>query len=106
MKPHVKKGDTVVILSGKDRGKRGKILNVFPDRGKILVDGVNLVKRHTRARPPSIPQGGIISKAMPMHASKAMLICPNCNEPTRISKKTLQDKSRVRVCKSCDKQIG
>lgn len=105
MKTHVRKGDTVIILAGKDRGKRGKVLTVFPEDRKVLVEGVNIVKRHTRPRPPSIPQGGIISKAMPIHSSKAMLICPSCNEPTRISKKSLEDKSRVRVCKKCDKDI-
>ncbi len=106
MSVHVKKGDTVEILAGKDRGKRGKVLSTFPDEGKVLVDGINIVKRHTRPRPPRIPQGGILEKAMPLRSSKVMLVCPSCSETTRIAKKLLDDKSRVRVCKSCGKEIG
>jgi len=103
---HVKKGDTVEVLSGKNRGKRGKVLKVFPREGKVLVDGVNVVKRHTRPQPPTIPQGGILEKALPIYASKVMLVCPHCNERTRTGKRVLEDNSRVRYCKKCQKEIG
>lgn len=106
MKVHVKKGDTVEVLSGKDRGKRGKILKVIPREGKILVDGINVVKRHTRPRPPKVPQGGILEKAMPIYSSRVMLVCPSCNEATRIGKNVLDDGTRARACKSCGKEIG
>lgn len=106
MKLHVRKGDLVMVLSGKDRGKRGKVLSVIPNVGKVLVENVNVVKRHTKPRPPSIPQGGIISKAMPIRASKAMLVCPSCNQPSRAAKKMLEDGTRVRVCRKCKKEIA
>lgn len=103
---HVKRGDTVEVLSGKDRGKRGKILEVFSGEGKLLVEGVNLVKRHTRPQPPKVPQGGILDKVMPLYASKVMLVCPHCNTPMRAGKKVLENNSRTRVCRKCKKEIG
>ena len=75
VKLHVKKGDTVVVLSGKDKGKQGKIISAMPSNGKVVVEGINKVKRHSK---PSlkVPQGGIISKEMPLHACKVQLVCP------------------------------
>ena len=88
VKLHVKKGDTVLVLSGKDKGKQGKIISASPNAAKVIVEGVNKVKRHSK---PSlkVPQGGIISKEMPLHACKAQLICPACNKPTRIAHKLI-----------------
>ena len=103
VKLHVKKGDTVVVLSGKDKGKQGKIITAMPRAGKVVVEGVNKVKRHSK---PSlkVPNGGIITKEMPMHACKVQLVCPACNKPTRIGHKDLNGKN-ARVCKKCGEII-
>lgn len=103
VKLHVKKGDTVVVLSGKDKGKQGKILSAMPKTGKVIVEGVNKVKRHAK---PSIkvPNGGIISKEMPLHACKVQILCPACNKPTRVAHKAVNGKNS-RVCKKCGEVI-
>lgn len=102
-KLHVKKGDTVVVLSGKDKGKQGKIISAMPKKGMVVVEDVNKVKRHTK---PSMkaPQGGILSKEMPLNACKVMLVCPACNKPTRIGHKTVDGKN-ARVCKKCGEVV-
>lgn len=96
---HVKKGDNVVVISGKDKGKQGKIITAMPKVGQVIVENVNKVKRHTK---PSVssPQGGIIDKEMPLHACKVMIVCPACNKPTRVAHKQV-DGRNVRVCKKC-----
>ena len=103
VKLHVKKGDTVVVLSGKDKGKQGKIITAMPSAGKVVVEGINKVKRHSK---PSlkVPQGGIITKEMPLHACKVQLVCPACNKPTRIGHKDVNGKNS-RVCKKCGEVI-
>lgn len=103
VKLHVKKGDTVVVLSGKDKGKQGKIITALPRAGKVIVEGINKVKRHSK---PSlkVPQGGIVTKEMPLHACKVQLVCPACNKPTRIAHKQLNGKN-ARVCKKCGEVI-
>ena len=100
---HVKKGDTVVVLSGKDKGKQGKITTAMPKVSKVVVEGVNKVKRHSK---PSlkVPNGGIIPKEMPMHVCKVQLVCPACNKPTRIAHKIVAGKN-ARVCKKCGEVI-
>lgn len=103
MKLHCKKGDTVLILSGKDKGKKGKILQVFPKEGKIIVEGVNIVKKHTRPT-KDIRQGGIIQKPAPIYACKAMVVCPRCNKPTRI-RRAVEENRRVRRCRRCGETI-
>lgn len=103
--PHVKKDDTVVVLAGKDKDKRGKVLGVEPKRNKVLVDGVNVVRRHTKPRPPKFPQGGIIEKTLPIDLSNVMLVCPKCNKPTRAVAKLQNDGSKIRACRSCNEQI-
>ena len=102
-KLHVKKGDTVVVLSGKDKGKQGKIISAMPKKGQVVVEDVNKVKRHTK---PSVkaPQGGILSKEMPLDVCKVMVVCPSCNKPTRIGHKEVDGKN-VRVCKKCGEVI-
>ena len=99
-KLHVKKGDTVVVLSGKDKGKQGKIITAMP---RVVVEDVNKVKRHTK---PSMkaPQGGILDKEMPLNACKVQLICPACNKATRIGHKIVDGKN-VRVCKKCGEVV-
>lgn len=103
VKLHVKKGDTVQILAGKDKGKQGKIISAFPQNSKVIVEGINKVKRHSK---PSlkVPNGGIISKEMPIHSCKVQLVCPACNKPTRIAHKSLNGKN-ARVCKKCGEVI-
>ena len=99
-KIHVSKGDKVRVISGTDKDKTGKVLRVLPRSGKIIVEGVNIIKRHTRPTRDN-PQGGIIDKEAPIPSSKAMLICPRCNRPARIGYKFLADGQKTRYCKNC-----
>ena len=101
---NVKKGDTVVVLWGKDRDRRGKVLRVFPRERKVVVEGINVVKRHTRPT-RSLPQGGIIEKSNPLPVCKVMVVCPSCNKPTRVGRKLADDGTWVRHCKRCGAEI-
>jgi large subunit ribosomal protein L24 len=102
IKSKIKKGDTVVILSGKDQGKKGKVIEVLAKEEKVIVERVNVAKRHQR--PSRNFQGGIIEKALPLWASKVMLVCPRCSEPARVGKKEMEGK-HVRACRSCGEVI-
>src|SRR5512146_1989627 len=107
-KLHVHTGDTVLVLAGKDRGKRGKVLTTLPRANKVIVEGVNMVKKHVRAG--AGVQAGIIDKTMPLHVSNVMVICTECGEPTRIAHDRVpmgtDQKLRIRrVCKRCGKAI-
>ncbi len=104
VKLHVKKGDTVVILSGKAKGKKGKVIEALPKKGKIIVEGVNKVKRHAKPTQKT-PQGGILVKEAAMSSSKAMLVCPACDKPTRIRKTMLASGKSARTCKHCGEVI-
>jgi large subunit ribosomal protein L24 len=97
---HIKKNDNVVVVSGKDKGKKGKVMQVLPDERKVLVDGINVVKKHTRPKPPKVPQGGIMEKAMPVDASNVMLVCPQCSAVVRAARKESH-----RVCRKCKEII-
>ncbi len=99
-KMHVKKGDTVQVLSGKERGKTGKVLTVTPEKQTVIVEKINFIKRHSRPTQKA-PQGGIIEKEGPMHAAKVAVVCSKCNEPVRIRKKQLDDGKKVRTCAKC-----
>ena len=101
---HVKKGDTVKILSGKDKGKTGEILRSIPTRNRVVVEGCGIVKKAVRPTQQN-PQGGIISMEAPIHVSNVMLVCPNCKEATRTSKRVNEQGKKVRVCKKCGKDI-
>lgn len=101
----VKKGDKVIVVAGNDKGKQGKVLKVFPDNNRIIVEKVNLIKRHTRAS-RDVPQGGIIEKEGPIHASNVMLVCPTTGRPTRIGKEILSDGSRARVSKKSGEMLN
>ncbi|HHU87701.1 MAG: 50S ribosomal protein L24 [Pelotomaculaceae bacterium] len=103
-KVHVRKGDTVLVITGKNAGKRGKVLSVIPDRSRVVVEGVNVVKRHSRPT-QRLPQGGILEKEAPIHSSNVMLYCGKCNTPTRVAKKILEDGEKVRICKKCGENI-
>lgn len=100
----VAKNDIVLVQSGNFKGKRGKVLKVFPDKQRVIVEGVNLVKRHMR-RSQKNPQGGIIEKEAPIHVSNVQVICPKCGKPTRIGRKILENRKRVRVCTKCNEMI-
>ncbi len=102
---HVKKNDQVLVLSGKDKGKRARVLEVYPRERKVLVEGVNVVKKHTRPRPPKIPQGGILEKSLPIHACKVMLICPNCSAPVRPAYRFTKSSIKERYCRKCNETI-
>ena len=103
-KVHVRSGDTVVVLSGKDKGKQGKVLQVSPKEGKVIVEGLNVVTKHVKPRRQG-EQGGIVEAEAAMYASKVQLVCPKCGKATRIAHKILDDGSKVRVCKSCEEEI-
>lgn len=102
-KMHVKKGDQVLVLSGKDKGKQGKVLTSLPTKHRVVVEGVNIVKKHVR--PQQRVQGGIQEQPAALHSSNLMLVCPACKTPTRIGKGQLKDGSRVRTCKKCGENI-
>jgi len=115
----VKKGDLVQILAGKDRGKQGRVIEARPSEGRVIIENLNLVKRHTKPRPirdssrmggTQIAPGGIVEKASPVDISNVMLVCPVCNQPTRVGVKTKEIKGetvRVRVCKrdGCGQEV-
>lgn len=102
-KVHVRKGDTVIVITGKNAGKRGKVLQVFPSTQRVIVEGINVVKRHSRPT-KKLPQGGIVEKEAPIASSNVMLVCTKCNQPTRIAKK-LVDQKYYRACKKCGEII-
>ena len=93
----IKKNDTVVVLSGKDKGKQGRVLSTMPTVGKVLVEGVNMADCHVKPTRQG-QEGGIIRKAIPLRASKVMVVCPKCGKPTRCGYKILEDGSKTRFC--------
>lgn len=103
-KLHVKKGDTVTVISGKDRGKKGKVLSVDRAKGRVIVEGVNIVHRHTKPTQQA-PQGGIIENEGSVHVSNVQIVCPRCNDATRTGKRLLDDGKKVRYCKSCGEVV-
>ena len=98
--PFIKKDDKVIILTGKEKGKIGTVLKVDVEKGRVIVEKINMVKRHSRPGGRSA-QGGIVEKEAPIHISNIMLVCNKCAEPSRIGKRILEDGSKVRVCKKC-----
>ena len=103
-KMSIKKDDLVVVLSGKDKGKQGKVLEVMPADRKVIVEGINMVSRHTKPRKQG-EEGGILKKEAPMFACKVQKVCPKCNKPTRPAHKMLADGKKVCVCKKCGAEI-
>lgn len=103
-KMHVKKEDTVIVISGKDKGKKGRVIAAFPRENRVLVEGVNMVKKH--AKPSQMnPQGGILNQEAPIHASNVMLVDPKTGEPTRVGYKILDNGKKVRVAKKSGEVI-
>jgi large subunit ribosomal protein L24 len=103
-KCNVKKNDQVTVISGKEKGKTGKVLRVLPKKESVLIEKVNFVKRHTRPSSQN-RQGGIIEKESPVHLSKVMVVCAKCNAPVKTGTKLLEDGKRVRFCKKCSEVI-
>ena len=104
-KLHVRKDDTVVVITGKDKGKKGKILVAIPKDGRVVVEGVNIVSRHTKPRGQG-NQGGILKKEAPIDASNVMLYCSKCDKGVRVENKVQENGEKVRVCKKCGATIG
>ncbi len=100
----IRKDDTVLVIAGKDKGKKGKIRFAYPDRGTVVVEGVNMIKKHVKAI-RDVRQAGIIEREAPINASNVMLLCNKCNHPTRVGLRTLDDGSKTRVCKVCHEVI-
>jgi large subunit ribosomal protein L24 len=98
----IRKNDNVIVTTGKDRGKRGRVVRVVADKNRLLVEGVNIIKRHTKANPQKNVKGGLVEREAPLHASNVQLLCPECGKPTRIGRKVLEDGRKVRVCRKCE----
>ena len=98
----IRKNDTVLVITGKDRGKRGRVLKVLPERNRLVVEGVNIIKRHTKPNPGRNIKGGIVEREGSLHASNAQLVCPECGHQTRVGHRILGDGRKVRICRKCD----
>ncbi len=104
MAAKVRKNDTVLVIAGRERGKRGKVARVLPRDGRLVVEGVNLVKRHSRPRTMG-QAGGIIEKEATLHLSNVMLVCSRCDHPARVGFRLLEDGAKVRTCKRCGEVV-
>ena len=93
----IRKNDNVVVITGKDRGKRGRVLKVLADKNRLVVEGVNIIKRHTKPNPQRQIKGGLVEREAGLHASNVQVVCPECGKPTRVGRKVLDDGRRVRV---------
>ena len=102
IRTRLRKNDLVEVISGKDAGKKGKILKVLPDKNRVIVQGVGFVKKHTRPNPQRNIKGGIAEREGPIHASNVMVVCGECSRRTRIGSKKLADGGKVRVCRKCE----
>jgi large subunit ribosomal protein L24 len=103
-KLHIKRGDTVQVISGKEKGKSGKILKAYPAKGRVIVEHVNMIKKHTKRRSQG-QGGGIIEREGTLNASNLMLVCPSCRKATRLGHKRLEDGSKARICKKCGEVV-
>ena len=104
MKLHVKSKDQVIVISGKDKGKKGKILTAYPKTGRVVVEGVAIATKHQKPRKQGEP-GGIIHKEAPIDASNVMLVCQKCGRPARAGVRMLEDGTKARICKKCNEKI-
>ncbi|MCI9273667.1 MAG: 50S ribosomal protein L24 [Clostridiales bacterium] len=103
-KVHVKTGDTVTVLSGKERGKKGKVLAVSPKEGKVIIEGINMVTKHVKPRRMG-EAGGIVKAEGAMYACKVQIVCPRCGKPTRVGHKVSEDGTKERICKKCGESL-
>ena len=101
---HIKRGDTVTVVSGKERGKRGKVLRLLPERGRVIVEKVNMIKKHQRPT-QKLRQGGIIEREGPLALSNVLVLCSRCDRPSRTGVKVLADGRKVRICRRCGESI-
>jgi len=97
----IRRNDNVVVTTGKDRGKRGRVLKVLRDKNRLVIEGVNFINRHTKPNPQKNVKGGVVKREAPLHASNVQLICPECGAQTRIGHKLLGDGRKVRICRKC-----
>ena len=102
---HLKRGDTVLILNGDEKGKTAKVLKVNRKNQSAVMERINFVKRHVRPGHPTAPQGGVIEKEAPIEISNLMLVCPKCNKPMRVKNQRMGKGKRVRICANCEEQI-
>ncbi|HEY7558141.1 MAG TPA: 50S ribosomal protein L24 [Candidatus Binatia bacterium] len=100
----IRKNDSVMVIAGRERGKTGKVLRVLPEKGALIIERVNLVKRHSKPRGPQQP-GGIVEKEASIHASNIMIMCDKCNAPVRIGHKQLGDGKKIRICRRCGEAL-
>jgi large subunit ribosomal protein L24 len=100
----IRKNDTVIVIAGKDKGKKGTVRRALPEEDRVIVEGLNMIKRHSRAR-RAARQAGIIELEAPIHVSNVMLLCEKCGKPTRIVFRSLADGKKMRICKSCQEVI-
>ena len=102
---HIHKNDTVLVLTGKDRGKKARVLRIVPKKQAAIVEGVHLIKRHTRPNPQKNVKGGIVEKEAPVQLSVLMVVCPECGKPARVGRRVLQDGRKIRVCAKCHSDV-
>jgi large subunit ribosomal protein L24 len=98
----IRKNDNVLVTTGKDRGKRGRVLKVLPEKNRLVIEGVNFIKRHTKPNPQRNIKGGVVEREASLHASNVQLVCPECGKPTRLGRKVLGDGRKVRICRKCE----
>ena len=98
----IRRNDTVIVTTGKDRGKKGRVIKVVTEKNRLIVEGVNLIKRHTRPNPAKNVKGGIVSREASLHASNVQLVCPECSAMTRVGHRILNDGRKIRICRKCD----
>jgi large subunit ribosomal protein L24 len=91
----------VLVMTGKDRGKKGRVLKVLPEKNRVVVEGVNIIKRHTKPNPQRQIKGGVVEREAPLHASNVQLVCPECGKATRVGRKMVGDR-KVRICRKCE----
>ncbi|MGH7796026.1 MAG: 50S ribosomal protein L24 [Candidatus Binatia bacterium] len=100
----IRKNDSVMVIAGKERGKTGKVLRVLTDKEAVIIERLNIVKRHTKPRGPQ-QSGGIVEKEAAIHASNIMIMCDKCNAPARVGRKTLADGKKIRICRNCKEAL-
>ena len=98
----IRRNDQVVVTAGRDRGKKGRVLKIVPEKNRLLVEGVNIIKRHTRPNPQKNIKGGIVEREAAFDASNVQLVCPECGKITRIGSRMLNDGRKVRICRKCE----
>ncbi len=98
----IRRNDNVLVMAGRDRGKRGRVLRVIPATNRVVVEGANFIKRHTKPNPGKNIKGGIVEREASLHASNVQLVCPECGAATRIGRQVLDDGRKVRICRKCE----